>query len=44
MSVTRVSYALESTLESVNTAEQAALEVAARSGFDAAKNDKEATQ
>ena len=31
---TRVSYTLESTLESVNTAEQAALELAARSGFD----------
>ena len=31
---TRVTYALESTLESVNTAEQAALEMAAKSGFD----------
>ncbi len=31
---TRVSYALESTLESVNTAEQTALEMAAKSGFD----------
>jgi serine/threonine-protein kinase RsbW len=31
---TRVSYTLESTLESVNTAEQAALELAAKSGFD----------
>jgi serine/threonine-protein kinase RsbW len=30
---TRVSYTLESTLESVNTAEQAALELAAKSGF-----------
>jgi serine/threonine-protein kinase RsbW len=34
MTATKISYALESTLESVNTAEQAALEVAARSGFD----------
>ena len=34
MTSTRVSYALESTLESVNTAEQAALEVAASCGFD----------
>ncbi len=31
---TRVSYTLESTLESVNTAEQAALELAAKTGFD----------
>lgn len=31
---TRVSYALESTLESVNTVEQAALELAAKTGFD----------
>jgi serine/threonine-protein kinase RsbW len=34
MNATRVSYAFESTLASVNKAEQAALEVAARSGFD----------
>ena len=34
MNATRVSYALESTLASVNKAEQAAFEVAARSGFD----------
>ncbi len=33
MNGTRVSYALESTLESVNTVEQAALELAAKSGF-----------
>jgi serine/threonine-protein kinase RsbW len=32
--VTRVSYALESTLASVRKSEQAAFEVAARSGFD----------
>jgi serine/threonine-protein kinase RsbW len=34
MTASRVSYALESTLASVNTAEQAALEMAAKSGFD----------
>ena len=34
MNATRVSYTLESTLESVNKAEQAAAEVAAKSGFD----------
>ena len=34
MNATRVSYTLESTLASVNKAEQAAAEVAARSGFD----------
>lgn len=34
MNATRVSYTLESTLESVNKAEQAAHEVAAKSGFD----------
>jgi serine/threonine-protein kinase RsbW len=34
MNATRISYALESTLESVNTAERAALEAAAQSGFD----------
>lgn len=34
MNATRVSYTLESTLASVNKAEQAALEVAAKSGFD----------
>ena len=33
MNGTKVSYALESTLESVNTVEQAALELAAKSGF-----------
>jgi serine/threonine-protein kinase RsbW len=34
MNATRVSYTLESTLASVNKAEQAAAEVAAKSGFD----------
>jgi serine/threonine-protein kinase RsbW len=34
-SATRVCYTLESTLESANTVEQAALELAAKSGFDA---------
>ena len=34
MNATRVSYTLESTLASVNKAEQAAGEVAAKSGFD----------
>ena len=34
MNATRVSYTLESTLASVNKAEQAAVEVAAKSGFD----------
>jgi serine/threonine-protein kinase RsbW len=34
MNATRVSYTLESTLASVNKAEQAAADVAARSGFD----------
>jgi serine/threonine-protein kinase RsbW len=34
MNATRVSYTLESTLASVNKAEQAATEVAAKSGFD----------
>ena len=34
MNATRVSYTFESTLASVNKAEQAALEVAAKSGFD----------
>ena len=33
MNATRVSYTLESTLASVNKAEQAAAEVAAKSGF-----------
>ncbi len=35
MNTTRVSYTLESTLESVNKAEQAAAEAAAKIGFDA---------
>lgn len=35
MNATRVSYTLESTLASVNKAEQSAAEVAARAGFDA---------
>ena len=34
MNATRVSYTLESTLASVNKAEQAAAEIAAKSGFD----------
>ena len=34
MNVSKVSYTLESTLESVNRAEQTAAEIAARSGFD----------
>jgi serine/threonine-protein kinase RsbW len=34
MNATRVSYTLESTLASVNKAEQAAMELAAKSGFD----------
>jgi serine/threonine-protein kinase RsbW len=34
MNATRVSYTLESTLASVNKAEQSALELAAKSGFD----------
>jgi serine/threonine-protein kinase RsbW len=34
MNATRVSYTIESTLASVNKAEQAAVEVAAKSGFD----------
>jgi serine/threonine-protein kinase RsbW len=34
MNATRVSYTLESTLASVNKAEQAAGEIAAKSGFD----------
>jgi serine/threonine-protein kinase RsbW len=34
MNATRVSYTFESTLASVNKAEQAAMEVAAKSGFD----------
>ncbi len=37
MNATRVSYTLESTLASVNKAEQAAAEVAAKSGFDAGR-------
>lgn len=40
MNATRVSFTLESTLASVNKAEQAAAEAAARSGFDDAECDR----
>ncbi len=40
MNATRVSYTLESTLESVNKAEQAARELAVKSGFDEEEVDR----
>jgi serine/threonine-protein kinase RsbW len=40
MNATRVSYTLESSLESVNKAEQAARELAAKTGFDEEEVDR----
>ncbi len=40
MNATRVSYTLESSLESVNKAEQAARDLAVKSGFDEEESDR----